>query len=88
MDKINSLTGMMDLIANKSSKEELSNKIFYTEKVLENIFENFSISQIRTPSLEYTNLFERSVGDTSDIVNKELYTFRDKIGRASCRERV
>ena len=78
MDKINSLTGMMDLIANKSSKEELSNKIFNTEKVLENIFENFSISQIRTPSLEYTNLFERSVGDTSDIVNKELYTFLDK----------
>ena len=78
MEKINSLTGMMDLIANKSNKEELPNKIFHTEKVLESIFKNFSISQIRTPSLEYTNLFERSVGETSDIVNKELYTFLDK----------
>ena len=78
MEKINSLTGMMDLIANKSNKEELPNKIFHTEKVLESIFKNFSISQIRTPSLEYTNLFERSVGETSDIVNKELYTFFDK----------
>ena len=78
MDKIQSLTGMMDLIANKSNKEELPNKIFHTEKVLESIFKNFSISQIRTPSLEYTNLFERSVGETSDIVNKELYTFFDK----------
>jgi len=78
VEKINSLTGMMDLIANKSNKEELPNKIFHTEKVLESIFKNFSISQIRTPSLEYTNLFERSVGETSDIVNKELYTFLDK----------
>ena len=78
MEKINSLTGMMDLIANTSNKEELPNKIFHTEKVLESIFKNFSISQIRTPSLEYTHLFERSVGETSDIVNKELYTFLDK----------
>ena len=78
MEKINSLTGMMDLIANKSNKEELPNKIFHTEKVLTSIFRNFSISQIRTPSLEYTNLFKRSVGETSDIVNKELYTFFDK----------
>ena len=78
MEKINSLTGMMDLIANKSNKEELPNKIFHTEKVLESIFKNFSISQIRTPSLEYTNLFKRSVGEASDIVNKELYTFFDK----------
>ena len=78
MEKINSLTGMMDLIADKSNKEELPNKIFNTEKVLESIFKNFSISQIRTPSLEYTNLFERSVGETSDIVNKELYSFFDK----------
>jgi len=78
VEKINSLTGMMDLIANKSNKEELPNKIFHTEKVLTSIFKNFSISQIRTPSLEYTNLFKRSVGETSDIVNKELYTFLDK----------
>ena len=82
MDKINSLTGMMDLLASKTSKEELANKIFYTEKVLQEIFDNFKISQIRTPSLENTNLFERSVGDSSDIVNKELYTFSDKNDRS------
>ena len=82
MDKINSLTGMMDLLAGKTSKEELANKIFYTEKVLQEIFDNFKISQIRTPSLEHTNLFERSVGDSSDIVNKELYTFFDKNDRS------
>ena len=82
MDKINSLTGMMDLLAGKTSKEELANKIFYTEKVLQEIFDNFKISQIRTPSLEHTNLFERSVGNSSDIVNKELYTFFDKNDRS------
>ena len=82
MDKINSLTGMMDLLASKTNKEELANKIFYTEKVLLEIFDNFKISQIRTPSLEHTNLFERSVGDSSDIVNKELYTFSDKNDRS------
>ena len=48
MDKINSLTGMMDLLAGKTNKEELANKIFYTEKVLQEIFDNFKISQIRT----------------------------------------
>ena len=78
MEKIHSLTGMMDLISNKTDKEDLSNKVFFTEKVLKNIFENFSMSEIRTPSLEDTNLFKRSVGDTSDIVNKELYSFLDK----------
>ena len=67
MEKIHSLTGMMDLISNKTDKEDLSNKVFFTEKVLKNIFENFSMSEIRTPSLEDTNLFKRSVGDTSDI---------------------
>ena len=82
MDKINSLTGMMDLLASKTSTEELANKIFYTEKVLQEIFDNFKISQIRTPSLEHTNLFERSVGNSSDIVNKELYTFFDKNDRS------
>ena len=82
MDKINSLTGMMDILASKTNKEELANKIFYTEKVLQEIFDNFKISQIRTPSLEHTNLFERSVGNSSDIVNKELYTFFDKNDRS------
>jgi len=82
VDKINSLTGMMDLLASKTNKEELANKIFYTEKVLLEIFDNFKISQIRTPSLEHTNLFERSVGNSSDIVNKELYTFFDKNDRS------
>ena len=78
MKKIQSLTGMMDLIENKANKADTANGIFYTEHILKDIFETYSISEIRTPALEDSSLFKRSVGDTSDIVNKELYTFMDK----------
>ena len=78
MDKISSLTGMLDLISSKSDLNEYSNRIIATEDNLKDIFRNFSYSEIRTPALENSNLFKRSVGDTSDIVNKELYTFTDK----------
>ena len=69
---------MIDLIDNSSNKEEIANKIFFTEKILKKTFENFHFYEIRTPALEDTDLFKRSVGDTSDIVNKELYSFEDK----------
>ena len=82
MEKIQSLTGMMDLIANKSDKADTANRIFYAEQMLRDIFENYSISEIRTPALENSSLFKRSVGDTSDIVNKELYSFLDKSDRS------
>ena len=78
MEKIHSLTGMMDLVGKKADKSEVSNRVFFTEKVLKNIFESYCLSEIRTPALEDENLFKRSVGDTSDIVNKELYSFLDK----------
>ena len=78
MEKIQSLTGMMDLIENKANKADTANGIFYTENILKDIFETYSILEIRTPALEDSSLFKRSVGDTSDIVNKELYSFTDK----------
>ena len=78
MEKIQSLTGMMDLIANKADKDHEANRIFQTEEILRDVFKNYSISEIRTPALEDSSLFKRSVGDTSDIVNKELYSFLDK----------
>jgi histidyl-tRNA synthetase len=68
----------MDLISHKTRKEETADKIFHTEEILRNIFESYSFSEIRTPALESSSLFKRSVGDTSDIVNKELYSFFDK----------
>ena len=82
MEKIQSLTGMMDLIANKADKDHEANRIFQTEEILRDVFKNYSISEIRTPALEDSSLFKRSVGDTSDIVNKELYSFLDKNDRS------
>ena len=67
---------MLDLISHKTQKEDIANRIFHTEEILRNIFESYSFSEIRTPALESSSLFKRSVGDTSDIVNKELYSFR------------
>jgi histidyl-tRNA synthetase len=69
---------MLDLISHKTQKEDIANRIFHTEQILRNIFESYSFSEIRTPALESSSLFKRSVGDTSDIVNKELYSFFDK----------
>ena len=69
---------MLDLISHKTQKEDIANRIFHTEEILKNIFEGYSFSEIRTPALESSSLFKRSVGDTSDIVNKELYSFFDK----------
>ena len=42
----------------------------------------FGFQEIRTPIIEHTNLFVRGVGESSDIVNKEMYTFEDKGGRS------
>ena len=84
MKKITSLTGMVDLLSSKSNHDDIANKIYTIEEKLKQIFENFSFSEIRTPALEQTALFERSVGESSDIVNKELYSFLDKNNNSIC----
>ena len=45
-------------------------------------FENYGYKEVRVPTFEYTELFERGVGDTTDVVQKEMYTFEDKGGRS------
>jgi histidyl-tRNA synthetase len=45
-------------------------------------FERAGYAPIETPIFEHTEVFERGVGDTSDVVTKEMYTFRDRAGRA------
>mgnify|MGYP001252221379 FL=1 len=77
MDKIHSLTGMLDLY-NDGDRDNLSAKVFEAEKVLRRIFSNYQLNEMRTPALEDTDLFKRSVGDLSDIVNKEIYSFNDR----------
>ncbi|MBU0687213.1 MAG: histidine--tRNA ligase [Candidatus Margulisbacteria bacterium] len=52
------------------------------EDVCRKIFEKYGFAEIRTPVFEQTELFARSIGTTTDIVTKEMYTFLDKKGRS------
>lgn len=52
------------------------------EGIIRRTAETFGYAQIRTPIFEHTELFERGVGDTTDIVSKEMYTFQDRSNRS------
>ena len=54
----------------------------YIEQVIKSCAEDYGFREIRTPIFEKTELFTRSVGDTSDIISKEMYTFEDKAKRS------
>jgi len=54
----------------------------YIEKLAKDIFENTGFQEIRVPVFENTELFLRGVGETTDVVQKEMYTFEDKGGRS------
>lgn len=54
----------------------------YIEKKTHEIFANYNYQEIRTPIFEYTELFQRGIGEVTDIVEKEMYTFEDKSGRS------
>ena len=53
-------------------------KWHYIEEKIKKICTNYGYSEIRTPVFEHTELFERGVGDTTDVVQKEMYTVLDK----------
>ncbi len=50
----------------------------YLEQIFRDVSSLFSYEELRTPVFEYTEVFSRGVGDSTDIVNKEMYTFLDK----------
>ena len=70
------IRGMQDLLPEKSKNWET------LEKIMKEEAEVYGFKLIRTPVLEQTELFERSVGNESDIVEKEMYTFEDKGNRS------
>jgi histidyl-tRNA synthetase len=75
----------MPLQAPKGTRDILPNEIHkwhYLESVIRNICRDFGYREIRVPLLEHTELFSRGVGETTDIVQKEMYTFDDKAGRS------
>lgn len=65
----------------KGTKDVLpqeSYKWHYIEGKVREIAKEFNLKEIRTPTFEHTELFLRGVGETTDVVNKEMYTFLDK----------
>ncbi|MBO5655128.1 MAG: histidine--tRNA ligase, partial [Clostridia bacterium] len=54
----------------------------YVEDIARQTAHSFGFKEIRTPTFEHTELFLRGVGETTDIVNKEMYTFNDKGDRS------
>lgn len=73
---INPVKGTHDIIGDEAA--------IYTgiESVCRAVAEVYNFQEIRTPVIEHTPLFLRSVGESSDIVTKEMYTFEDKGGRS------
>ena len=75
----------MEIQAPKGTKDMLPQDAYkwhYVENIFKDTARNYGMREIRTPIFESTNLFLRGVGDTTDIVNKEMYTFDDKGGRS------
>ncbi len=69
----------------KGTKDVLpqdSRKWQYVEGIARETARIYNFSEIRTPVFEYTELFRRSVGETTDVVNKEMYTFLDRGNRS------
>ena len=73
---INIPKGTKDVLPQDSYKWQ------YVEGVARDVAKLFNLKEIRTPVFEHTELFQRGVGDTTDIVTKEMYTFKDKGDRS------
>ena len=52
----------------------------YFESKVSRLLDNYGYKQIRMPIVEFTELFKRSIGEVTDIVEKEMYTFEDRNG--------
>ena len=76
MKKIQKIRGAHEI--NPSESQTWS----YLTKKITKIFESFSYQEIRLPIIESTTLFQRSVGEGTDIVNKEMFTFESKSGKS------
>lgn len=82
MTKIQIPKGTFDVLPYGAQEEwQLSHIWQWVEEVCRKIAREYGYSEIRTPIYERTELFDRGVGETSDIVTKEMFTFQDKGGR-------
>lgn len=76
MAQITAPKGTQDILPSQSYKWQ------YVENIIRDTCRLYGFSEIRTPVFEHTEVFVRGVGDTTDVVTKEMYTFEDKGGRS------
>ena len=76
MTRVNKVRGMNDLIPGQIRNWQV------VENQIKKIFQSYGYNEIRFPLIEKTELFSRGVGQSTDIVNKEMYTFEDKGGES------
>jgi histidyl-tRNA synthetase len=74
--KPKAIRGMNDILP------DVSGTWRYLEQVVQEIVRSYGYDEIRLPILEYTELFRRSIGEVTDIVEKEMYTFEDRNGES------
>ena len=72
--KLQSVRGMRDILPEQSSSWQ------FIENIARELFNSYGYKELRTPIIESTELFKRSIGDATDIVEKEMYTFEDRNG--------
>lgn len=72
--EIKAIRGFNDILPDEIGKWQ------FVEKTVREVFEGFGFDEIRIPILEKTELFTRGIGEATDIVEKEMYTFTDKGG--------
>lgn len=76
MSKIQKIKGFSDLFCPESNVHTLM------ENLARHVFASYGCQEIRVPILEKTELFARSIGEETDVVQKEMYTFADRKGRS------
>ena len=76
MSKIQSIRGMNDLLPEESALWQ------YLESAVREVLAGYGYQEIRFPIVEQTELFKRSIGEVTDIVEKEMYTFDDRNGES------
>lgn len=74
MAKLQAIRGMNDLLPDQSPVWQ------YLESTVKTVLQSYGYAEVRTPIVEQTELFKRSIGEVTDIVEKEMYTFEDRNG--------
>ncbi len=77
--------GVFDILPLEKSAEDAwrtSDRWQYVEEMMRKVAHDYGYKEIRTPIFEHTDLFTRGVGESSDIVSKEMYTFLDRADRS------